>query len=178
MKENRKRLEARLTEENEIYVKERRKYFERDMDRYHDCIFDFVESMGEAINEISKEVLDVFGVQAEEFDRSVAAHFRDIEVQKMHKQVKPKSKITQIPSKLNQDLTLRLLTTKRDYWTDRTEGYAEDENIDRLIALTEVHDQMHALYGIEEAELDLAVKKYSSDPNIKNLAEDCKELYG
>lgn len=85
MKENRKRLEARLTEENEIYVKERRKYFERDMDRYHDCIFDFVESMGEAINEISKEVLDVFGVQAEEFDRSVAAHFRDIEVQKMHK---------------------------------------------------------------------------------------------
>ena len=85
MKENRKRLEARITEENDIYVKERRKYFERDMDRYHDCIFDHVESMGEAVNEISKQLLEDFGVQAEEFDRAVEAHFRDIEIQKMHK---------------------------------------------------------------------------------------------
>ena len=62
----------------------------------------------------------------------------------MHKQVKPKSKITQIPAKLTKDLTLQILTVKRDYWTDRTEGYADDENIDRLIALTEVHDFIHA----------------------------------
>ena len=52
MKENRKRIEERITEENEIYTKKRRKYFDRDMDRYHDCIFDYIERMGETCNEI------------------------------------------------------------------------------------------------------------------------------